>query len=54
MSMLSNRSFADTDKSFLNLCKRADTPPTKRQASKFRNHKGKAFKSQARMVARGF
>ena len=41
-----NRLFATSDKAFLAACEKAGTPPTARQASKFRNKKGSAFKAK--------
>ena len=41
---MSNKEFALTNKDFLSACLKADTPATKRQASKWRNNKGKAWK----------
>lgn len=40
---LCNRAFAETQ-FFQNLCEQADTPVTKRQASKYRNAHGKVWK----------
>ena len=40
-----NRTFAQTNQAFKNACERAGTPATKRQASKFRNEYGKAYKT---------
>jgi predicted HicB family RNase H-like nuclease len=39
-----NKEFAATDQNFLKHCKATKVEPTKRQASKFRMGKGKAFK----------
>lgn len=39
---MSNRKFADTNVLFRKACELAKVPPTKRQASKFRNHVGQA------------
>lgn len=39
-----NRNFADKDKEFFHACCEAGIPPTKRQASKYRNKMGKAYK----------
>lgn len=35
---------------FINACQKAEIPPTIRQASKFRNGKGLAYKTSAGMV----
>lgn len=43
---MTNREFANTDANFQEKCSEADIPATKRQASKFRNKKGKAFKGE--------
>ena len=40
---MTNRSFANRFGPFIKLCEIAGTPPTKRQASKFRNKRGKAW-----------
>lgn len=39
----SNENFAKTDKSFQQACAKAGVEPTARQASKWRNKRGKAF-----------
>ncbi len=41
---LTNRKFAKEDEKFLQACVDAEFEPTVRQASKFRNKKGKVFK----------
>lgn len=41
---MTNRDFAKDNKKFHVACKRADTKPTMRQASKFRRRMGKAAK----------
>ena len=41
---MTNAEFARRDKSFAEACSKAGIPKTKRQASKWRNHKGKAWK----------
>ena len=38
-----NRVFATTDKAFLNACQKIGIEPTTRQASKWRNKKGRAW-----------
>jgi hypothetical protein len=40
---MSNREFAEKNQEFRTACELAGTPPTSRQASKYRNEKGKAF-----------
>ena len=42
---MTNQEFSDTDKSFLEACGKAKIEPTTRQASKWRNHKGMAYKT---------
>lgn len=42
--MKTNKEFAKEDEQFKTACERSQTDPTKRQASKWRNKKGKAFK----------
>lgn len=41
----SNRQFAESNPRFKNACEKAGVPPTKRQASKFRNERGAAWKA---------
>ena len=41
---VSNRQFAEQDNGFRAKCERAGVEPTKRQASRFRNKKGAAFR----------
>lgn len=41
-----NRTFAETNQAFKKACERAGTPATKRQASKFRNERGIAYKNK--------
>lgn len=43
--MLTNRDFSKTDKAFLAACKKADVEPTVRQASKYRNKCGLAYRA---------
>lgn len=43
---VTNRQFAHENKEFQDACSKADIPPTKRQAQKFRHKKGKAWKSR--------
>ena len=40
-----NREFAAQDQTFRTACFNAHVEPTKRQASKYRNGKGRAFKA---------
>ena len=40
-----NKTFAQTNTAFKTACEKAGLPPTKRQASKFRNEYGKAYKT---------
>jgi hypothetical protein len=42
--MLTNKKFAEEDKKFKKACDRVGLPPTTRQASKYRNKKGLAYK----------
>jgi hypothetical protein len=41
---VTNREFAEKDKEFRNLCENSGVKPTTRQASKFRNKRGLAYK----------
>lgn len=41
---VTNRQFSKTDKNFLSACEKAGVEPTARQASKYRNKKGLAYK----------
>jgi len=43
---LSNTAFAQNDQAFRARCEAAGVPPTKRQASKFRLGKGRAFRAK--------
>lgn len=43
---MKNKEFAEKDVNFIRCCEAAGVEPTKRQASKFRNGKGRAFKSR--------
>ena len=45
-SNLTNRKFAKEDEKFQEACMNAEIQPTTRQASKYRNQKGKAYKAQ--------
>lgn len=45
-NMVTNKKFADNDDNFRSMCARAGIDATRRQASKYRNHKGKAFKEK--------
>lgn len=42
---VTNKKFVEVDKVFISACERAGIKPTSRQASKWRNKKGLAFKS---------
>lgn len=46
---LTNKKFAEEDQSFRKACDLVRLPPTTRQASKFRNKKGLAYKGIARV-----
>ena len=41
---VTNREFAKTDNHFIRCCEKAKTKPTPRQASKFRNKRGLAYR----------
>lgn len=41
---VTNAEFAKSNKEFITACEAVDIPPTLRQASKFRNKRGKAYK----------
>ena len=41
---MTNTEFATKDKGFVKACEKAGVDATKRQASKYRNQKGRAFK----------
>lgn len=41
---MTNRKFAEQNKEFIAACRRVEIQPTKRQASKFRNRRGLAYK----------
>lgn len=41
---MTNAAFAKSDKDFIAACEAVKLPPTSRQASKWMNQKGKAFK----------
>ena len=43
---MTNRKFAKEDEKFQKACMSVEIEPTTRQASKFRNKKGKAYKAQ--------
>ena len=43
MSKVNNRKFAETDKKFKAACEAAGVEPSKRQASKWRQKRGKAW-----------
>lgn len=42
---MTNKKFAEKDKGFREACEKAGVEPTTRQASKFRNKKGSAYKA---------
>lgn len=44
MKELTNKEFASQDSKFQNACQKAGVEATPRQASKYRNKKGKAYK----------
>jgi hypothetical protein len=43
---MTNKEFAETNKAFQKACENAGVKPTPRQASKYRNKKGKAWKTK--------
>lgn len=46
-NVVTNKKFASDDDNFRGMCARAGIDATRRQASKYRNHKGKAFKEKS-------
>lgn len=50
MAELTNRAFKDKNTDFNAACAAAHVEPTKRQASKFRNKKGLAYKEGRRVA----
>ena len=46
MEQLTNNEYSTTNKKFIEACKSAELPATKRQAGKFRNKKDKVFKNK--------
>lgn len=46
---VTNKEFAEKDEFFKNCCGKAGVNPTVRQASKFRNGKGSAYKHRKRV-----
>jgi len=50
MNHMRNQKFAETNKEFILCCQLAEIKPTKRQASKFRLQKGKAWKEHDRVI----
>lgn len=42
---ITNMKFSKMDKPFIQACTKANIPPTQRQASKYRNKKGLAYKT---------
>ena len=48
-----NKDFSKNSMAFIAACETADLKPTSRQASKFRNGKGLAFKASKKVVANG-
>jgi hypothetical protein len=49
---MTNREFSKTDEVFQRCCKEAGVEPTKRQASKYRAFKGRAFAMRQAVLAR--
>lgn len=49
---ITNREFALHNKAFQKACEKASTPPTKRQASKFRRKQGLAYQYNGAMAAK--
>jgi len=47
---MKNSEFAEKDEVFLKACEKADVKPTKRQASRFRNKKGMAYRFKRKAV----
>lgn len=45
--------FAQENKLFIECCKMANIPPTKRQVSKFRLERGKAFQMKGEVIRQG-
>lgn len=45
---MTNKEYAENDIGFIEYCRNAGIKPTKRQASKFRNGKGLAYKQKIR------
>lgn len=43
---MTNKEFSETNEHFIEACERVDIKPTVRQASKWRNHKGLAYKGR--------
>ncbi len=43
MEQMTNDEFARTNAKFIEACKRANIPPTRRQAGRWRNRQGKAY-----------
>jgi len=50
---MDNREFAAISKEFIKACEKAGVNPTKRQASKFRMRKGKAYQWHINNPSRG-
>ncbi len=44
MATITNKMFAESNETFKKMCKEAGCEPTERQASKFQNEYGKAYK----------
>lgn len=47
---MTNKEFATKNDLFIKCCERAGVTPTARQASKFRNYKGRAFKVKLQVL----
>jgi hypothetical protein len=50
MTSITNKEFMKMDAAFINACDNVHIKPTKRQASKWRNNKGLAFKNGKRKL----
>ena len=53
MASETNKEFANSNPNFLTACASVGLKPTKRQASRWRNRKGKAFKEGKRSKKEG-
>ena len=47
---MTNKEFSEKDKAFIEACEKVQLEPTMRQASKWRMHKGMAYKSMVQGV----